>query len=181
MLPRALTIVIAATTIGLAACGSDTGPAGPSVEVETIGDTTIVRTLTGSVWGAEATLVPEVSIGELDGPEEYLFGRIGSLAVDNDRNVYVFDRQAHHVRVFDDEGVYIGTLGRRGEGPGELGRAGAIAVLSDGRLLVRDPGNMRVQVFDPVRARRTNGSTIPATPTGPGRRCTPMCVAERSY
>ena len=150
MLPRALTIVIAATTIGLAACGSDASPAGPSVEVETIGDTTIVRTLTGSVWGAEATLVPEVSIGELDGPEEYLFGRIGSLAVDNDRNVYVFDRQAHHVRVFDDEGVYVGTLGRRGEGPGELGRAGAIAVLSDGRLLVRDPGNMRVQVFDPA-------------------------------
>ena len=149
-LPRGLTIVIAATTIGLAACGSDASPVGPSVEVETIGDTTIIRTLTGSVWGAEATLVPEVSIGALDGPEEYLFGRIGSLAVDNDRNVYVFDAQAHHVRVFDDEGVYVGTLGRRGEGPGELGRAGAIAVLPDGRLLVRDPGNMRVQVFDPV-------------------------------
>ena len=102
------------------------------------------------MWGAEARLVPEVSIGELDGPEEYLFGRIGSLAVDDDRNVYVFDRQAHHVRVFDDAGVYVRTLGRRGEGPGDFGRAEAIAVLPDGRLLVRDPGNMRVQVFDPA-------------------------------
>ena len=146
-----LTILATATSmLGLAACGSDTGPAGPRVEVETIGDTTIVRTLSGSVWGAEARLVPEVSIGELDGPEEYLFGRIGSLAVDDDRNVYVFDRQAYHVRVFDDAGVYVRTLGRRGEGPGDFGRAEAIAVLPDGRLLVRDPGNMRVQVFDPA-------------------------------
>ena len=144
-----LTILATATSmLGLAACGSDTGPAGPRVEVETIGDTTIVRTLSGSVWGAEARLVPEVSIGELDGPQEYLFGRIGSLAVDKDRNVHVFDRQAYHVRVFDDAGVHVGTLGGRGEGPGEFGRAETIAVLPDGRLLVRDPGNMRVQVFD---------------------------------
>jgi len=89
MTPRTPAFVIAA--IALAACGSDAPPAGPRVEIGTIGDTTIVRTLSGSVWAAEARLVPEVSIGELDGPDEYLFGRIGSLAVDRDRNVYVFD------------------------------------------------------------------------------------------
>ena len=62
-----------AAVLALAACAPDSSPPGPSVEVETIGDTTIVRTLSGSVWNTEATLVPEVSIGELDGPEEYLF------------------------------------------------------------------------------------------------------------
>ena len=137
-----------AATLGLAACGPDAPPAGPSIQVDTIGDTTVVRTLSGSIWETEARLVPEVSIGELDGPEEYLFGRIGSLAVDSDRNVYVFDAQALHVRVFNADGTYITTLGREGEGPGEFGRAETIAVLPDGRLLVRDPGNMRVQVFD---------------------------------
>ncbi|MDE2764216.1 MAG: 6-bladed beta-propeller [Gemmatimonadota bacterium] len=135
--------------IAVAACGSDAPPAGPRVEIDTIGDTTIVRTLSGSVWAAEARLVSEVSIGELDGPDEYLFGRIGSLAVDRDRNVYVFDRQSQHVRVFDPAGAYVATLGRQGEGPGEFARAETIAVLPDGRLLVRDPGNMRIQVFDP--------------------------------
>ena len=139
----------AATTLALAGCGSDPPPIGPSVEIDTIGDTTIVRTLSGSVWATEATLVPEVSIGELEGPDEYLFGRIGSLAVDEDRNVYVFDTQANHVRVFDATGTYLATFGREGEGPGEFSRAETIAVLPDGRLLVRDPGNMRVQVFDP--------------------------------
>ena len=140
----------AVTALSLASCTSDPPPIGPSVEVDTIGDTTIVRTLSGSVWTTEATLVPEVSIGELEGPDEYLFGRIGSLAVDEDRNVYVFDTQANHVRVFDATGTYLATFGREGEGPGEFSRAETIAVLPDGRLLVRDPGNMRVQVFDPV-------------------------------
>ena len=38
-----LTILATATSmLGPAACGSDTGPAGPRVEVETIGDTTIL-------------------------------------------------------------------------------------------------------------------------------------------
>lgn len=140
-----------ASTFALAACEADTGSnaAGPDVVVDTIGDTTVVRTVSGSVWEADAVLVPEVSIGELDGDEEYLFGWIWSIAVDDDRNVYVFDEQAQHVRVFDSEGAYVETLGGRGEGPGEFSRAEAIALLPDGRLVVRDPGNQRIGVFGP--------------------------------
>ena len=139
----------------LAACEADADPSadGPDVVTETIGDTTIVRTLSGSVWGAEATLVPEVSIGELDGPEEYLFGWIFSIAVDDDLNVYVFDYQAQHVGVFDAEGNHVETLGREGEGPGEFNRAEGIAMLPDGRLVVRNPGNSRIEVFGPEPGR----------------------------
>ena len=146
-----LMLLTAATACALAAC--DTGPgssaAGPQVVVETIGDTTVVRTLSGSVWEAEATLVPEVSIGELDGPDELLFGWIRSIAVDANHNVYAFDDQAQEVRVFDSAGEYLETLGRRGEGPGEFSRAEAIAMLPDGRLVVRDPGNSGLEVFVP--------------------------------
>ena len=151
MLIRTLAIAIAATA--LAACGTDTdsSSAGPAEAheqaVETIGDTTVVRTLSGSVWGTEATLVPEVSVGDLDGPEEYVFGSIGSIAVDDDRRVYVLDYQAQHVRVYDSAGTYVETLGRPGEGPGEFFRATAIAVLPDGRLLVRELRGGRVHVF----------------------------------
>ena len=88
--------------------------AGPQVVVETIGDTTVVRTLSGSVWEAEATLVPEISIGELDGPDELLFGWIRSIAVDDDHNVYAFDDQAQEVRVFDSAGRVRGDAGRAG-------------------------------------------------------------------
>ena len=102
------------------------------------------------MWGVEASLVPEVTIGELDGPEEYLFGRISSIAVNNDGTVYVLDQQAQHVRVFDSRGVYLETLGRRGQGPGEFSRAEAIwPCCPTGRLVVRDPDNQRVTVFGP--------------------------------
>ena len=146
MLPRTATLALA--TISLAACAAD--PAPPTTQTtEVIGDTTIVRSHGPGAWGAPATLVPEVSIGELEGPDEYLFGTVGSIAVNDDRTVYILDAQAQHIRVFDSTGTYIETLGRRGEGPGELRRAEAIALLPDGRLVVRDPGNSRVQVYGP--------------------------------
>ena len=147
--PPTLAAATTAAALLLAACGTDSTPARPNVEVETIGDTTVVRTLSGSVWGSPATLVPEVSVGEVEGAEEYLLGSVISIAVDSDWNLYVLDEQAHHVQVYDSAGNHLRTLGRRGEGPGELSRAEAIAVLPDGRLLVRDPGNMRVQVYGP--------------------------------
>ncbi|MCE2397967.1 MAG: 6-bladed beta-propeller [Gemmatimonadetes bacterium] len=152
MTARIPTVLATAATFTFGACATDTDSSadGPDVVTETIGDTTVVRTLSGSVWEGDATLVPEVSIGELDGPEEYLFGRIFSIAADDDRNVYVFDHQAQEVRVFDPEGTYVETLGGRGEGPGEFSRAEAIALLPDGRLVVRDPGNQRIEVFGPA-------------------------------
>ena len=132
------------------ACGeiSDSpGAAGPVVETEIIGDTTVVRTVSGSVWKGNATLVPEVAVGELDGPEEYLFGSVRAITVDDDHNVYVLDDQAGNVRVFDSSGTYVTTLGRKGEGPGEFQVPIGVAI-SNGRVLVRDPANGRVQLFD---------------------------------
>ena len=136
-----------------AACGpgaDGTGrTGGPEVVTDTLGDTIVVRTLSGSAWSGDATLVPEGSIGELEGPEEHLFGRILSIAVDDDRNVYVLDEQAQDLRLFDADGTFVRRLARRGEGPGQLSRAEAIAVLSDGRVVVRDPDNVRLQVLGP--------------------------------
>ena len=146
MVPRTLTLTFAAAA--LAACSTENPPPSPQT-VEVIGDTTIVRSHGPGAWGAAATLVPEVSIGELEGPDEYLFGTVGSIAASDDRTVYVLDTQAQQIRVFDSTGTYMETLGRRGEGPGELSRAEAIGLLPDGRLVVRDPGNMRVQVYGP--------------------------------
>ena len=143
-----ISVFLAVASLPLA-CGpiSDSRDATDTVvETETIGDTTVVRTVSGSVWGEDATLVPEVSIGELDGPEEYLFGSVRSIAVDDDHNVYILDGQARHVRVFDSAGTYVKTLGGPGEGPGEFKVPIGLAI-SNGRLLVRDPANGRVQLF----------------------------------
>jgi len=146
-----------AAVLTAAACGPDTGtPASaPEVVTDTIGDTTVVRTLSGSVWATGATLVPEVAIGELDGPEEYLFGSIYSIAVDGDGRVFVLDGQAGDIRVYDSQGNYIATVARRGEGPGELNNAFSVAVLPDGRVIAHEPGSMLVKVVGPEPGYRT--------------------------
>ncbi len=149
--PAPALILLLATL--LAACsegGPGEDPGRWQAAYDTLGDTLVVRTLSGSVWGDTAELVPEVSIGMFDGPEEYVFGRIYSLALAPDGTIYVMDRQVPALRVYDADGSYRTTFGREGGGPGEYRRPdGGLAVLSDGRILLRDPGNARIQVYSP--------------------------------
>jgi len=136
----------------LAACSSRGGgvAGGWEAAYDTLGDTLVVRTLSGSVWGDTAELVPEVTIGMLDGPEEQIFGRIVSLATGEDGTIYVMDQQVPALRVYDADGTYRTTFGREGGGPGEYRRPdGGLSVLSDGRVLLRDPANARIQVYSP--------------------------------
>lgn len=121
---------------------------GSVVEHDTIGDTIIVRTVSGSSWQAEGRLEPEVQIGVFDGEEHFMFGDLVSLAVAPDGSIYVVDRQAMALRKFGVDGSYLGTFGREGAGPGEYsGPDGGLGVLPDGRVVIRDPANARMQVF----------------------------------
>ncbi|HSG08933.1 MAG TPA: hypothetical protein VLA36_11290 [Longimicrobiales bacterium] len=146
-----LRLPFVAGVVLLTACGGgEPENVGPLITRSMAGDTAVVRTESGSVWGVPARLVPEVSIGELEGDLNYLFGRVRSIGVAPDGTVYVVDGQGPDLRSFTPDGRYRRTLGRPGEGPGELKSPdGGLAVLSDGRVLVRDPGNARIQVYAP--------------------------------
>ena len=138
--------------LAIAACGGSEQPraAAWQAEYDTIGDTVVVRTVTGSVWGDTAELVADVTIGEFEGRDEYMFGRIRSLAAAPDGSIYVFDSHAMELRKYAPDGTYIATFGREGGGPGEYKRPdGGLAVLADGRVLLRDPGNTRIGVYSP--------------------------------
>jgi DNA-binding beta-propeller fold protein YncE len=60
--------------------------------------------------------------------------------------VYVADTQAHDIKVFDDRGSLLQTIGRRGEDPGEFNYPTYLS-LAQGELYVTDSINARVQVF----------------------------------
>lgn len=148
-LPFALTLILAGS---LPACSPNARSAEGTLEVERqfVGDTLVVHIRTGSVWDAPAALVEELRIGMLDGPDEYLFGAIQGVAPDGDGGVYVFDGQAPALRHYGADGRYLRTLGGRGAGPGEYLDAGlGAAVMRDGRVLLRDPRNMRINVYSP--------------------------------
>jgi hypothetical protein len=111
-------------------------------------DTVVVRADNAPVWGGNVRLVRDLRIGAVEGADAYMFGRITSLAVRADGAIYVLDRQAGSVREYDAAGRFVRAYGRQGRGPGELERPEAIVLTRDGRLLVRDPANARIAVFD---------------------------------
>ena len=88
-------------TVTVAACQNASGRGDDlrwEAVVDTVGDTITVRTVAGSVWGDTAELEPEMSIGVLDGPDEYMLGRVRSLALAPTGDIYLADQQVPVVR-----------------------------------------------------------------------------------
>jgi len=137
------------------ACRGDAGDtdgasaAGWEAVVDTVGDTVTVRTRSGSAWGDTASLLLEISIGTMEGADEYVIGDPAALAVGPDGVVYVLDVQVPVLRAYAPDGSHLRDVGRSGEGPGEYASPDGVAVLPDGRVLVRDPPNARITVFGP--------------------------------
>ncbi|MGD8276706.1 MAG: hypothetical protein PVH00_01715 [Gemmatimonadota bacterium] len=127
--------------------GADARPA-VEMRVDTVGDTIVVRTLAGSIWGPDTRMVAEVSIGEIEGEDAYMLGSVRGLAVTPAGEILALDTQIPKLREYGPDGRHVRDIGRDGGGPGEYERPdGGIAALADGRILVRDPGTARINVY----------------------------------
>jgi hypothetical protein len=168
MIPRFLPLLVVPAFL---ACGPGGDAARVQVERDTVGDTLVVRTLEGSQWGAGgAVLERELSIGVFEGEDHYMLGQVRSLAVADDGSIYVMDQQVPALRKYAPDGAYVATFGREGGGPGEYkGPDGGLVALGDGRVVLRDPGNARLQVYSangeplatwPVRGGFNTGSPM---------------------
>jgi len=72
-------------------------------------------------------------IGGLD-DEENLLGLIRNVVADEEQNLYLLDTQLIEVLVYDANGEYVGSLGREGDGPGEIRRPRDVVLLPDGTV-----------------------------------------------
>ncbi len=152
---RGLRILAAPVLIvALQACGNAGDGSGDSgtewtATTDTIGDTIRVFTEHGQVWESDARLVSEISIGVLDGDPQYQFGNIKAIAVGADGRMYVLDGHGPVIRMYGPDGTWLQDVGREGEGPGEYKRPDSGLVMRpDGMLLLRDPGNGRISIYD---------------------------------
>ncbi len=94
------------------------------------------------------SLIEEVSIGKDVGEEEYLLNRPFQMRVDGQGYIYVLDYGDCHILVYDDDGKYIRTIGRKGQGPGEITSLAFFDFSQDGRVFVNDYMNQRIIIFD---------------------------------
>ncbi len=113
----------------------------------------------GRVFVSEYGGNDRVSIFDAEGVFVRSFGKFGSapgefmrpaaLAVDRARRLlYVADACNHRIVRCTLEGAVLGAMGGAGKEPGRFSYPYGITILSDGRLLVCEYGNNRLQVLD---------------------------------
>ncbi|HEY8484047.1 MAG TPA: 6-bladed beta-propeller [Longimicrobiales bacterium] len=90
---------------------------------------------------------PELRIGSVDAPD-YSLTYVEDLEVGPDGRIYVLQSQEQLIRVFDGTGKFVGTIGRRGAGPGEFVSPYRMGWRGD-TLWVIDGGQNRISFFGP--------------------------------
>jgi len=94
------------------------------------------------------TLKEDFSIGGSKAKDEYVLALPTSIAVDHKGNLFVLDFKESHIRVFDETGRFIRTIGRSGQGPGEIGAAWSISLPHGSKeLAVHDIRNRKLTFF----------------------------------
>ena len=79
--------------------------------------------------------------------KEEMFQNIVSLVIDSANNIYILDKKAANIKIFNENGNFLKIIGRRGEGPGEFMRPENVALSPDNELYVYDSGRFTIQVF----------------------------------
>ncbi len=116
--------------------------------IEEVDGVTIVKNPKEPMYGEEVfSLEEDLSIGEAEGRKEYMFSEIGTITVDDGERIYVSDRKEIHIKVFDKDGVYLNTIGRKGQGPGEFESISGIQITHHPELMVFDMNIRRLSFF----------------------------------
>lgn len=114
-------LAIPIALVALGACESRRAPAGFSLS-DSAGVQLAVSTEPAwdSVSRWRISSEPEVRIGSVDGPEEYVLGDIFGVRRFSNGRIGALDAGAGKVRVYDELGIHLFDVGRRGDGPAEF-------------------------------------------------------------
>ncbi len=113
-----------------------------------------------------------MTIGVLEGDEQYVLGRVADIEVDSDGNMYVLDSEFSEVRIYSPEGTFLFAVGGPGEGPGEFRSPRSLDLDPAGRILVADRTH-EITVFERTGEtyRSARAVPLPFEPNG-------MCVGN---
>lgn len=111
-------------------------------------DSLIARTA-GSVEPAKVRRVAEEMRIAPEADDTSLFAEVSEFDVGIDGRLFVFDRAANVLFLFDTTGALVRRIGRQGAGPGEFNSNNGMVVLPGGRLALWDARNARISFFSP--------------------------------
>ena len=94
-------------------------------------------------------LTEELTVGDSTNPDES-FSRVDLFVVDGEGTIFALDSKEQKIKVFDRTGKFLRSIGKPGQGPGELGLASGVQLTADGILVVEDALNRRLALFKPT-------------------------------
>jgi hypothetical protein len=107
-----------------------------------------VKTLTNPEYPRDgrfiAKLTAEMSCGEEAKPEMAMLNNPLDLKVDDQGRVYVMDWGDVHIKVYDSQGRFLRTIGRKGQGPGEFDTPSFFDLTKSGKICILDGRQRRV-------------------------------------
>ena len=99
----------------------------------------IVKNPLEPIYGMEvANLEEELTIGAVEGAGETMFAEVSGVAVSEDGRIFVLYAKDCRIQVFDSQGNFVNSIGRKGQGPGETQNPRSIQVTSQSEIMVRD-------------------------------------------
>jgi hypothetical protein len=138
-----------------------------SQKTQTVAGVRVVHNGKTGAWGKEPRVSLELvrTIGELEAEDENVaFFMPSDVALDKAGNIYVLDSGNHRVQKFGPDGRFLATVGRKGQGPGELYFPQSIDIDEAGNIYLSDPNNKRIQILTPEGKELKTISLIKETP-----------------
>ena len=105
------------------------------------------ETIYDDLSAPEVDLTHLFQISDNSLPDDKVFGRINQLLVAEDGTILILDTQQHSIHLFDSEGIYLTTVLREGDGPGEVRQIGRFSISSENNILLFDWSKSRLSQY----------------------------------
>ena len=135
LLPGLLVFVL---SFAAALSGTPQGPPWRGKTERKAGLTIVSNPKTPLYRSDAVTLKEDLSIGEAQGAKDYTFYEVWDVAVNDDGDIFVMDQADACVKVYAKDGAYLRSIGRKGQGPGELQNPNSLHLIRGSRLVFED-------------------------------------------
>ncbi len=92
-------------------------------------------------------LKEDLAIGGEGAQGEYALGDIRDAVVDDNGTIFVLEMRSSRIQVFDHSGTFVRTIGRKGQGPGELELPMAMSLIRKSEELAIHQATGRISFF----------------------------------
>lgn len=139
-------------------------------KIETENGVKVIKNPSEPLYGEIELEIEEDLVLGSEKDDNYLFYRVWDIAVNDRGDIYVLDSGKYRIQKYDNDGRYLQTIGRQGQGPGEFERPVGLYRDKKGNIYVL--GFPKIHLFNPngefVKSLVPQGFVTDFVPDGKG-------------